>query len=62
MERPLDPARLGDHLDRFYRPAWALCGFREDAADLVQETYARVPALNVPIGTSTPAPLRSHTS
>ena len=42
MERPLDPARSGDHLDRLYRAAWALCGSREDAEDLVQETYARV--------------------
>jgi len=42
MERPLDPDRLGDHLDRLYRAAWALCGSREDAEDLVQETYARV--------------------
>ena len=42
MERPLDPARLGDHLDRLYRAAWALCGSREDAEDLVQETYARL--------------------
>lgn len=42
MERPLDPARLGDHLDRLYRAAWALCGSREDAEDLVQETYSRV--------------------
>jgi RNA polymerase sigma-70 factor, ECF subfamily len=42
MERPLDTARLGDHLDRLYRAAWALCGSREDAEDLVQETYARV--------------------
>jgi RNA polymerase sigma-70 factor (ECF subfamily) len=42
MERQLDPARLGDHLDRLYRAAWALCGSREDAEDLVQETYARV--------------------
>ncbi|MGH3082737.1 MAG: RNA polymerase sigma factor [Gaiellaceae bacterium] len=41
MERPLDPARLGDHFDRLYRAAWALCGSREDAEDLVQETYAR---------------------
>jgi len=40
--RPLDPARLGDHLDRLYRAAWALCGTREDAEDLVQDTYARV--------------------
>ena len=42
MERRLDPARLGDHLDRLYRAAWALCGSREDAEDLVQETYARL--------------------
>jgi RNA polymerase sigma-70 factor (ECF subfamily) len=42
MHRPLDPARLGDHLDRLYRAAWALCGSREDAEDLVQDTYARV--------------------
>jgi RNA polymerase sigma-70 factor, ECF subfamily len=40
--RPLDSARLGDHIDRLYRAAWALCGSREDAEDLVQETYARV--------------------
>ena len=40
--RPLDPNRLGDHIDRLYRAAWALCGSREDAEDLVQETYARV--------------------
>src|SRR5215212_11878249 len=42
MERTLDPARLGDHLDRLYRAAWALCGSREEAEDLVQETYVRV--------------------
>src|SRR5213593_3437007 len=42
MERTLDSARLGDHIDRLYRAAWALCGSREDAEDLVQETYARV--------------------
>jgi RNA polymerase sigma-70 factor (ECF subfamily) len=42
MERPLNPARLGDHIDRLYRAAWALCGSREDAEDLVQDTYARV--------------------
>src|SRR3954465_1952337 len=40
--RVLDPAHLGDHLDRLYRAAWALCGSREDAEDLVQDTYARV--------------------
>jgi len=42
MERKLDPTRLGDHLDRLYRAAWALTGSREDAEDLVQDTYARV--------------------
>jgi RNA polymerase sigma-70 factor (ECF subfamily) len=42
MERTLDPTRLGDHIDRLYRAAWALCGSREDAEDLVQETYTRV--------------------
>jgi RNA polymerase sigma-70 factor, ECF subfamily len=42
MEHSLDPARLGDQVDRLYRAAWALCGSREDAEDLVQETYARV--------------------
>jgi RNA polymerase sigma-70 factor (ECF subfamily) len=41
-ERLLDPDRLGDYLDRLYRAAWALCGGREEAEDLVQETYVRV--------------------
>lgn len=40
--RLLDPQRLGDHVDRLYRAAWGLCGSREDAEDLVQDTYARV--------------------
>ncbi len=40
--RQLDPDRLSDHFDRLYRAAWGLCGSREDAEDLVQETYARV--------------------
>jgi RNA polymerase sigma-70 factor, ECF subfamily len=40
--RPLDPESLGDHLDRLFRAAWALCGSRADAEDLVQETYLRV--------------------
>ncbi len=42
MERLLDPSSLGDHVDRLYRAAWGLCGSREDAEDLVQETYAKV--------------------
>src|SRR5436305_1266478 len=41
-EHVLDPESLGDHLDRLFRAAWALCGSREDAEDLVQDTYARV--------------------
>lgn len=41
-ERQLDPDALGDHIDRLYRAAWGLCGSREEAEDLVQETYARV--------------------
>lgn len=41
-ERQLDPEALGDHIDRLYRAAWSLCGSREEAEDLVQETFARV--------------------
>ncbi len=40
--RTLDPQALTQHVDRLYRAAWALCGSREDAEDLVQETFARV--------------------
>jgi RNA polymerase sigma-70 factor, ECF subfamily len=41
-EHVLDPQTLGDHFDRLFRAAWALSGSRQDAEDLVQETYARV--------------------
>jgi RNA polymerase sigma-70 factor, ECF subfamily len=34
--------RLPAHMDRLHRAAWALCGSRHDAEDLVQETFARV--------------------
>ena len=37
--RPLD---LEPHLDRLFRAALALCGDRDEAEDLVQETCARV--------------------
>jgi RNA polymerase sigma-70 factor, ECF subfamily len=40
--RLLDPAGLGDHVDRLFRAAWAMSGSRVDAEDLVQETFARV--------------------
>ena len=40
--RTLDPQSLPQHVDRLHRAAWGLCGSREDAEDLVQETFARV--------------------
>jgi RNA polymerase sigma-70 factor, ECF subfamily len=40
--RALDPQSLTRHVDRLYRAAWALCGSKEDAEDLVQDTFARV--------------------
>src|ERR1700729_1212790 len=40
--KPLDPEALGVHLDRLFRLAWALCGSRENAEDLVQDTFARI--------------------
>jgi RNA polymerase sigma-70 factor, ECF subfamily len=41
-ERRLDPQALGDHRDRLYQAATTLCRSREEAEDLVQETFARV--------------------
>src|SRR5436305_9981299 len=41
-DRQLDPEALGDHIDRLYRAAWGLTGSREEAEDLVQETFERV--------------------
>jgi RNA polymerase sigma-70 factor, ECF subfamily len=38
----LDPDRLGQYIDPMYRAAWALCGSRHDAEDLVQETLLNV--------------------
>jgi RNA polymerase sigma-70 factor, ECF subfamily len=40
--RTLDPSTLGDHVDRLFRAAWALSGSRQEAEDLVQETFALV--------------------
>src|SRR5215218_6469234 len=40
--RVLDPAALGQHLDRLMRAALAMCGSRADAEDLVQEVCLRV--------------------
>jgi RNA polymerase sigma-70 factor (ECF subfamily) len=40
--RQLDPVARGDHIDRLYRAARALCGSREESEDLVQQTLARV--------------------
>jgi RNA polymerase sigma-70 factor (ECF subfamily) len=38
----LNPQSLARHTDRLQRAAWALCGSRQDAEDLVQDTFTRV--------------------
>lgn len=40
--RRLEPANLAHHRPRLVRAAYAMCGSREDAEDLVQETFERV--------------------
>src|SRR5262249_51254737 len=40
--RKLDPDRAVEHLPRLYRAARAWTRSREEAEDLVQDTYARV--------------------
>ena len=40
--RRLDPERSGDHIDALFRAACAMCGSRQLAEDLVQETYVKV--------------------
>jgi RNA polymerase sigma-70 factor (ECF subfamily) len=38
----LDPNSLSKYIDPLYRAAWGLCGSRDDAEDLVQETFVNV--------------------
>jgi RNA polymerase sigma-70 factor (ECF subfamily) len=40
--RQLDPETAGDHVDTLFRAAWAMCGSRDVAEELVQETYVNV--------------------
>jgi RNA polymerase sigma-70 factor, ECF subfamily len=40
--RQLDPESLGSHIARLYRAAYGLTGSRQDAEDLVQDTFERV--------------------
>jgi RNA polymerase sigma-70 factor (ECF subfamily) len=45
LEAPLhllEPDSLSRHIDQLFRAAWALCGSRDDAEDLVQETFVNV--------------------
>src|SRR5262245_955107 len=38
----LEPASLAQHRARLMRAAYAMCGSRDDAEDMVQETFERV--------------------
>jgi RNA polymerase sigma-70 factor, ECF subfamily len=40
--RQLDPLVLSGHIAVLHRAAWALCGSRHEAEDLVQDTFAQV--------------------
>jgi RNA polymerase sigma-70 factor (ECF subfamily) len=40
--RQLDPETAGDHIDTLFRAACAMCGSRDLAEELVQETYVKV--------------------
>jgi RNA polymerase sigma-70 factor (ECF subfamily) len=40
--RQLDPMVLSGHIAVLHRAAWALCGSRHEAEDLVQDTFAQV--------------------
>lgn len=40
--RLLEPESLGPHFAALYRAAYGLCGSRQDAEDLVQDTYEKV--------------------
>jgi RNA polymerase sigma-70 factor (ECF subfamily) len=40
--RQLDPMALSGHIALLQRAAWALCGSRHEAEDLVQDTFAQV--------------------
>jgi RNA polymerase sigma-70 factor (ECF subfamily) len=42
VDHELDRERLPEHLDRLFRTAVVMTGSRQDAEDLVQETFVRV--------------------
>jgi RNA polymerase sigma-70 factor (ECF subfamily) len=42
VDHVLDRERLPEHLDRLFRAAVVMTGSRQDAEDLVQETFVRV--------------------